>query len=87
MIICQNLLGLLLDLFILKPGTDIGNGNNYELISPIYTMRKILTKTLTVKVEFALPNHIPVKIRDLETRYSKQQLVNPYLSNYFTENI
>lgn len=72
---------MLLDLFIWKPGTDIGNGNNYELTSLIHTMRKILTKTLAVKFEFALSNHIPVKIRGLETRYSKQQLENPYLSN------
>lgn len=61
-----------LDLFIWKPGTDIGNGNNYELISLIHTMCKILTKTLAVKFELASLNHIPVKIRDLETRYSKQ---------------
>ena len=71
---------MLLELFIWKPRTDTGNGNNYELISLIHTMRKILTKILAVKFEFALPNHIPVKIRDLETRYSKQ-LENPYLSN------
>lgn len=47
---------MLLDLFIWKPRTDIGNGNNYELISLIHTMRKILTKILAVKFEFALPN-------------------------------
>lgn len=68
MIICCNLLGMILDLFVWKPGTDIGNSNTYELISLIHTMHKILTETLAVKFEFALPNHIPVKIGDLETR-------------------
>jgi len=53
---------MLLDLFLRKPGTDIGNGNNYELISLILTMHKILTKTLAVKFEFALSNDIPVKL-------------------------
>lgn len=77
---------MLLDLFIWKPGTDIENGNSYELISLIHTRHKILTETLAAKSEFALPNHIPVKIRDLETKNSKQQLEN-LCQIYFAENI
>lgn len=72
---------MLLNLFIWKLETDIGNKNNYELISLIHAMHKMLRKMLVVKFEFPLPNHIPVKLRDAETKCSKQLLENPSLSN------
>lgn len=52
--------------------------NNYELISLLHAQN--INQTFAVMFEFALPNHIPVTVRDLETKYSKQ-LENPYLLN------
>lgn len=44
--------------------------NNYELISLIHAQD--INQTFSVMFEFALPNHISITIKDLETSYSKQ---------------